>query len=444
MAEKSRSPRREKHLWVKVKGGVRPTKISITELHDVDDLLKAVKAEVHPELDSRGVNTLQLFQSEEAKDGGSEALRADLRVAEIAGGEDMKKPLYVSFPDAEVATASQASEWYNVTGVLSGWGRQFGARRGLFHNAAQAEARGAPDKCIVHMGDGNIQLNLWFQSEGQLQKFDAALAVSAEVFGNHTMKLERKKASPPTPHPASVFASDYNRNPDSPEQRAKSDSGAGATVASGMRKRLENQRVAVTSEMTYKNMRIIPVALLQDNRKLTKNPKWDKNGNKVKQSGNNDPKVGQEWKQSGNKVGTKNPKVGQEREQSGNQKSKVGQEWEQEPQSGARMETKWEQSGNENCKVGQIWKVGQEWEPSGNKNPKLKKEWAQSKNKVGTRTPKWDKNGNKVGTKWEQEPQSGTRMETKSEQSVRKNPKVGQEWKQSGNKVGTRTPKWDK
>ena len=108
MAEKSRSPRREKHLWVKVKGGVRPTKISITELHDVDDLLKAVKAEVHPELDSRGVNTLQLFQSEEAKDGGSEALRADLRVAEIAGGEDMKKPLYVSFPDAEVATASQA------------------------------------------------------------------------------------------------------------------------------------------------------------------------------------------------------------------------------------------------------------------------------------------------------------------------------------------------
>ncbi|CAK9005357.1 unnamed protein product, partial [Durusdinium trenchii] len=355
MAEKSRSPRREKHLWVKVKGGVRPTKISITELHDVDDLLKAVKAEVHPELDSRGVNTLQLFQSEEAKDGGSEALRADLRVAEIAGGEDMKKPLYVSFPDAEVATASQASEWYNVTGVLSGWGRQFGARRGLFHNAAQAEARGAPDKCIVHMGDGNIQLNLWFQSEGQLQKFDAALAVSAEVFGNHTMKLERKKASPPTPHPASVFASDYNRNPDSPEQRAKSDSGAGATVASGMRKRLENQRVAVTSEMTYKNMRIIPVALLQDNRKLTKNPKWDKNGNKVKQSGNNDPKVGQEWKQSGNKVGTRT--------------------------------LKWAKNGN---KVGTR---NPKWDKNGNKNPKVGPEWKQSGNRVGTRIAKWDKYG---------------------------------------------------
>ena len=217
------------------------------------------------------------------------------------------------------------------------------------------------------MGDGNIQLNLWFQSEGQLQKFDAALAVSAEVFGNHTMKLERKKASPPTPHPASVFASDYNRNPDSPEQRAKSDSGAGATVASGMRKRLENQRVAVTSEMTYKNMRIIPVALLQDNRKLTKNPKWDKNGNKVKQSGNNDPKVGQEWKQSGNKVGTRT--------------------------------LKWAKNGN---KVGTR---NPKWDKNGNKNPKVGPEWKQSGNRVGTRIAKWDKygkwdkNGNQVGTR---------------------------------------------
>mmetsp|Transcript_30210 Transcript_30210/g.71131 ORF Transcript_30210/g.71131 Transcript_30210/m.71131 type:complete len:419 (+) Transcript_30210:28-1284(+) len=269
MAERSRSPRREKYLWVKVKGGVRPIKINITELHDVDALLEAVKNKVKPDLNAISLQNLQLFESEKAKDGGSEALQPDLRVAEITGGEEIQKPLYVFFPDADVATASQASEWYNVTGVLSGWGRQFGARRGLFHNAAQAEARGAQDKCIVHMGGGNIQLNLWFQSEGQLQKFDAALAVSAEMFGNHTMKLERKKASPPTPHPASVFASDYNSGPDSPEQHAKSDSGAGATAASGMRKRLENQRVAVTSEMTYKNMHIIPVALLQDNRKLT-------------------------------------------------------------------------------------------------------------------------------------------------------------------------------
>ena len=108
MAERSRSPRREKYLWVKVKGGARAIEIDATDIRHVDALLKIVKREVHPMLDAQGVNTLQLFQSEEAKDGGSKALRPDLRVAEIAGGEDMKKPLYVSFPDAEVATASQA------------------------------------------------------------------------------------------------------------------------------------------------------------------------------------------------------------------------------------------------------------------------------------------------------------------------------------------------
>ena len=115
MAERSRSPRREKYLWVKVKGGVRAIKINFTELHDVDDLLKRVKKEVHPVLDAQGVNTLQLFQSEEAKNDGSEALRSDLRVAEIAGGEEMEIPLYVSFPDADVATASQALVEQNWT-----------------------------------------------------------------------------------------------------------------------------------------------------------------------------------------------------------------------------------------------------------------------------------------------------------------------------------------
>ena len=108
MAERSRSPRREKYLWVKVKGGVRPIKINFAELHDVDDLLQTVKKEEKQKLGSVDSGDLQLFQSEEAKDGGSEALRPDLRVAEIAGGEEMTKPLYVSFPDAEVATASQA------------------------------------------------------------------------------------------------------------------------------------------------------------------------------------------------------------------------------------------------------------------------------------------------------------------------------------------------
>jgi len=226
------------------------------------DLLRRVHHE--EKLDSP-LRDLKLFK---AKDGDSIGKDQELNALDIHIGT-RDAPLYISSAFSG-CDANKASEWYNVTGVLSGWGRQFGARRGVFHNAAQAEARGAKDKCIVRtMGTGNIELNLWFQSEGQLQKFDAALAVSAEMFGNHTMKLERKKASPPTPHPASVFASDYTKNLDSPEQYAKSDSGAGATAASGMRKRLENQRVAVTNEMTYKNMHIIPVALLQDSRKLT-------------------------------------------------------------------------------------------------------------------------------------------------------------------------------
>ena len=114
MAERSRSPRRGTYLWVKVKGGVRAIEINATGIRNVDALLKAVKEEVKPDLNAISLQNLQLFQSEEAKDRGSEALRANLRVAEIAGGEDMKKPLHVSFPDAEVATASQALFCYSL------------------------------------------------------------------------------------------------------------------------------------------------------------------------------------------------------------------------------------------------------------------------------------------------------------------------------------------
>ena len=108
MAERSRSPRREKYLWVKVKGGVGAIEINATGVRNVFALLEAVKDKVKPDLNAISLQNLQLFQSEEAKGGGSEALRPDLRVAEIAGGEELEKPLYVSFPDAEVATASQA------------------------------------------------------------------------------------------------------------------------------------------------------------------------------------------------------------------------------------------------------------------------------------------------------------------------------------------------
>ena len=110
MADRSRSPRRpvKKHVWVKVRGSARAIKIDAKELHDVDALLEAVKDKEKQKLGGVDSGDLQLFQSEEAKDGGYEALQPDLRVTEITGGEEMKKPLYVFFPDAEVATASEA------------------------------------------------------------------------------------------------------------------------------------------------------------------------------------------------------------------------------------------------------------------------------------------------------------------------------------------------
>ena len=56
----------------------------------------------------------------------------------------------------------------------------------------------------------------------------------------------------------------------------------------------------------------------------TRTPKWDKNENKVgRRTGNKNPKVGQEWEQSGNKV-EEEPKLGQEW-------NKVGTKWEEEP-----------------------------------------------------------------------------------------------------------------
>ena len=130
---------------------------------------------------------------------------------------------------------------------------------------------GFKDNCIKHVkregASDDIEIDLWFESVKDYQRFDADLYAGKGVFGKDTMKLQRQMSLPAT-HPPIVLSTDYTKHLDSPEQYAKSDSGAGATAASGMRKRLENQRVAVTNEMTYKNMHIIPVALLQDSRKL--------------------------------------------------------------------------------------------------------------------------------------------------------------------------------
>ena len=82
--------------------------------------------------------------------------------------------------------------------------------------------------------------------------------------------------------------------------------------------------------------------------KWNKNPKGDKNGNKV---GTKWETRTPKWDKNGNKVGTRTPK-----EQSGNKNLKVGQEWKQSgnkvgTQSGTRMGTKRAQSGNKNSKV---------------------------------------------------------------------------------------------
>ena len=109
MAERSRSPRREKYLWVKVKGGVGAIEINATGVRNVFALLEAVKDKVKPDLNAISLQNLQLFQSEEAKDGGSKALRPGVSLAALKGGGNDDNPLYVFYPDMNPdSTASQA------------------------------------------------------------------------------------------------------------------------------------------------------------------------------------------------------------------------------------------------------------------------------------------------------------------------------------------------
>ena len=109
MAERSRSPRREKYLWVKVKGGVGAIEINATGVRNVFALLEAVKDKVKPDMNAISLQNLQLFQSEEAKGGGSEALRPGVPLADLKGGGNDDNPLYVFYPDMNPdSTASQA------------------------------------------------------------------------------------------------------------------------------------------------------------------------------------------------------------------------------------------------------------------------------------------------------------------------------------------------
>ena len=121
-------------------------------------------------------------------------------------------------------------------------------------------------------------------------------------------------------------------------------------------------------------------------------------------------KVRQKWEPSGIKVGTRTHKWDKNVE-SGQKNPKGGQDFNQVGSKGRRTK-----------------KVGHEWEPSGNKNV----------NKVG---PKWEdesRSGTRMGTKWEEKTQKATRMGTKRskwEDEPTSGTRMRTKWDQSGNKT---------
>ena len=101
--------RHERYVWVKVKGSARAIKITTTELHDVDALLKAVKNEEKQKLGGVDSGDLQLFECEEANLQCAEMIRPSLSLTDLNGGDNDDKPLYVFYPDMNPdSTALQA------------------------------------------------------------------------------------------------------------------------------------------------------------------------------------------------------------------------------------------------------------------------------------------------------------------------------------------------
>ncbi|CAJ1327286.1 unnamed protein product [Effrenium voratum] len=106
--ERSRSPRRD-FVWVKVKDG-NPVRILLSQLADPKDvfnLLKAVKTEESPKLDTVAIGDLQLFQNEGAKANGERCLRPGLLIGDVNGGNKDDNPLYIFFHGAGSGEASQ-------------------------------------------------------------------------------------------------------------------------------------------------------------------------------------------------------------------------------------------------------------------------------------------------------------------------------------------------
>ncbi|CAE7737560.1 unnamed protein product [Symbiodinium sp. KB8] len=154
-----------------------------------------------------------------------------------------------------------------------GWANQFRARESVFGLASKCSARGVKDQCIRHANKegaaDDILIDLWFDSFKDYHKFDAGLYERKDLFGKDSMKLQCQESLLPESQTQPVLASDYSSNPDSPLQYAQSGCIAGATAASGLRMKLEHQRIDKTAVKTYENMHIIPAALLQDDRKLS-------------------------------------------------------------------------------------------------------------------------------------------------------------------------------
>ena len=74
-------------LWVAVKGGRRPMKIEVSDLHDVNDFVKRIKEEAAPRLDGVGLDNIQLFASQVVQDEeGGEPFRPWLPLEDISVG----------------------------------------------------------------------------------------------------------------------------------------------------------------------------------------------------------------------------------------------------------------------------------------------------------------------------------------------------------------------
>ena len=86
-------------MWIQIEGSPGAIKLDTSELSNVDSLLKKVKEEVAPRLDTVPVDSLQLFLNRIA----TQAFEPDLLVSALPSGSSAKEALYV-----KVVTLEQA------------------------------------------------------------------------------------------------------------------------------------------------------------------------------------------------------------------------------------------------------------------------------------------------------------------------------------------------